>query len=98
MRGGWFIGDFLPSILRTPDFEVCYKVHKKGEIHGAHIHMIATEYNLLIRGSMTIDEQLIKPGELFILYPGDTADPVFHEDCEVIVVKVPSVIGDKYDV
>jgi len=49
MDGGWFIGDFEPSVLRTSDFEVCYKEHKKGEDWPRHYHKEATEYNLLLR-------------------------------------------------
>ena len=35
---GWIIGDFQPSVLRTPDFEVGVMYHPKGEIWPAHTH------------------------------------------------------------
>ena len=28
-KGGWFIGDFEPTVFKTKDFEVCFKTHKK---------------------------------------------------------------------
>jgi quercetin dioxygenase-like cupin family protein len=96
MTRGWFIGDFEPSVLKTKDFEVGILTHKKGEEWPKHYHKIATEYTVLLSGSMTICGELIEAGTIFVLEPGEVADPVFHEDCTVIVVKSPSVIGDKY--
>lgn len=96
MTRGWFIGDFEPSLLKTKDFEVGILTHKKGEEWPKHYHKIATEYTVLLSGSMTICGELIEPGTIFILEPNEIADPIFHEDCTVIVVKTPSVIGDKY--
>ena len=96
MTRGWFIGDFEPSLLKTKDFEVGILTHKKGEEWPKHYHKIATEYTVLISGSMTICGELIETGTIFILEPNEIADPVFHEDCTVVVVKTPSVVGDKY--
>lgn len=95
---GWFIGNFDPSVLKTENFEVGLLSHKKGEIWPKHYHAIATEYNLLISGSMTICGELIEPGTIFVLEPNEIADPIFHEDCQVLCVKVPSIKGDKYEV
>lgn len=94
---GWFIGDFYPSILKTKDFEVGLLSHKKNEIWPKHYHKIATEYNVLVSGQMTINSQLINPGDIFIVYPNEIAEPIFHEDCIVLCIKVPSAIGDKYE-
>jgi len=96
MTRGWFIGNFEPSLLKTKDFEVGILTHKKGEEWPKHYHKIATEYTVLISGSMTICGELIETGTIFILEPNEIADPVFHEDCTVVVVKTPSVVGDKY--
>jgi quercetin dioxygenase-like cupin family protein len=98
MQRGWFIGNFEPAILKTENFEVGLLSHKKGELWPQHYHIIATEYNLLISGSMTICGEFISPGTIFILEPNEIANPIFHEDCQVLCVKVPSVKGDKYEV
>jgi quercetin dioxygenase-like cupin family protein len=98
MWRGWFIGNFDPSILKTENFEVGLLSHKKGEVWPKHYHAVATEYNLLISGSMTICDELIVPGTIFVLEPNEIADPVFHEDCQVLCVKIPSIKGDKYEV
>ena len=98
MKGGWFTGDFEPTAFRTKDFEICYKVHAKGEQWPKHYHKEATEINYLIRGRMRIGETELEQGDIFVIEPNEVADPEFHEECELIVVKTPSVIGDKYEV
>ena len=96
--GGWFIGNFDPSIIKTKDFEVCYKKHSKGEHWPTHYHKIAIEVNYLIKGKMSILGQIINEGEIFTIYPNEVANPIFLEDCELIIVKTPSCTYDKYEV
>lgn len=95
---GWIIGDFAPSLLRTRDFEVAVLHHAKGEYWAPHVHKIATEFNVLISGSMVICGDMLEPGDVFVISPGEVADPVFLEDCVVVCVKVPSLPGDKHEV
>ncbi len=96
-KGGWFIGNFEPALLKTKDFEVSYKFHFKGEVWPKHFHKIATEYNCLIFGSMMIQDVKLNAGDVFVIEPKEIADPVFLEDCHLIVVKVPSIPEDKYE-
>jgi len=95
MKGGWFIGDFEPSILKTKDFEVGILRHHKGEVWPKHKHEHLEEYNYLLSGKMRIHNTEINAGDLFVFEREEIADPVFLEDCIVVVVKVPSVPGDK---
>jgi quercetin dioxygenase-like cupin family protein len=97
-KGGWFIGNFIPSSHITKDFEVCYKKHFQGEKWPVHYHKESKEINYLVRGKMKIQNQIIEQGDIFILHPYEVADPVFLEDCEVLIVKTPSVPGDKYEI
>ena len=32
MKGGWFVGNFEPSVFKTKNFEVGYLEHKKGDL------------------------------------------------------------------
>ena len=92
------IGDFQPSILKTDLFEVGYLFHKKGETWPKHYHNVATEYNLLVRGSMKVCGTKITPGQIFIIEPNEIAEPIFYEDCEIVCIKAPSLPKDKYEV
>lgn len=96
MKGGWFVGDFLPTAYNTKDFEVCYKFHEKNSKWDTHYHKLSIEITFLIRGQMTLQNKTLKTGDIFVMYPYEVANPVFLEDCELMVVKVPSVPGDKY--
>jgi hypothetical protein len=95
---GWFIGDFTPSIFRTPNFEVGVLHHHKDELWPAHYQKVATEFNVLLSGSLSINNQLILVGEIFIIEPLEIAEPIFHEDCKVLCIKVPSLPNDKFEV
>jgi len=95
---GWIIGDFLPALLRTQDFEVGILRHTKGEIWPSHYHKIATEYNVLISGHMMLNGIEMIVNDVFVLNPGEVANPTFLEDCTLLVVKVPSLPKDKYEV
>jgi len=98
MVGGWFVGDFEPAALRTAALEVCYKRHAKGEHWPAHYHAIATEVSCVVRGAIQINGVVFKEGDIFVIHPGEVSAPEFLADCELIVIKTPSVPGDKYEV
>ena len=98
MVRGWFVGNFDPSVFKTKDFEIGILNHSKGEVWPKHYHKIAIEINCLLSGSMIIQNQKIEVGDIFILEPKEIADPIFLEDCKVLVIKIPSIIGDKYEV
>jgi len=95
---GWFIGNFEPSLLKTKDFEVGVLTHKKGEHWAPHYHKESIEYNVLISGKMTVQEKELNSGDVFVFQKGEIADPIFLEDCTLVVVKVPSIPSDKFEV
>lgn len=97
-KRGWIIGNFEPSIIKTEQFEVGVLTHKKGEVWPKHYHVIAVEYNVLLEGKMKIADKILEKNDVFVFEKNEIADPVFLEDCKVLCVKVPSVIGDKYEV
>ncbi len=98
MVGGWFVGDFEPAAFRTRGAEAALKQHHAGEPWPAHYHAVATEINLVISGQMTVNDVVVGQGDIFVIDPGEAVTPVFLTDCELVVVKVPSVPGDKYSV
>jgi quercetin dioxygenase-like cupin family protein len=95
---GWFIGNFEPSLLRTKDFEVGVLTHRKDEVWPAHYHKESIEYNVLISGKMIIQGKELNSGDVFVFQKGEIADPIFLEDCTLVVVKVPSIPSDKFEV
>ena len=96
MKGGWFVGNFEPSVFKTENFEVGYLEHKKGDLWDKHYHKHATEISLIVRGRVKVNDEIYSKGDIFIIEPNETVDPLFLEDTEVVVVKAPSIMNDKY--
>jgi quercetin dioxygenase-like cupin family protein len=96
MKGGWFVGNFEPTTHKTEGFEVGYKFHKKGEKQDTHYHKKGTEISYLLRGKFKIQDTILVAGDIFTIYPYEITNPEFLEDCEFLVVKIPSIPGDKY--
>lgn len=98
MTNGWMIGDFEPNVLRTKEFEIAHHHYKKDFKAVPHTHRMATEYNYIVSGHLIATGHELRAGNLFIYEPNDVADVVFLEDTDLIIVKVPSVPSDKYEV
>ena len=98
MKGGWFVGDFEPTSFKTKDCEVAYVKHFKNQEWTKHFHKIATEITFVIKGKIKINDTIFSSGDIFLIEPNEISDPIFLEDSEVIIVKVPSNTNDKYNV
>ncbi len=93
---GWIIGDFEPSILRTKNFEVMVREYKKGDKEPKHVHKIAAEITVIVRGKFKMSDYVLSQGDIIHLEPHDPTDFECLEDGVTAVIKTPSVIGDKH--
>ena len=98
MKKGRFVGNFEPTAFKTKDCEVAYVRHFKDQKWEKHFHKIATEITFIIKGKIKINDTVFSSGDIFVIEPNEIADPRFLEDSEVVIVKVPSHINDKYDI
>ena len=96
MTGGWFIGDFEPTLLRTKDFEIAIKRYKAGDEELAHIHKVAMEYTAVVSGVIAMNNQIVENGKIVTIAPNEVVHFKAISDSITVVVKTPSVIGDKY--
>jgi quercetin dioxygenase-like cupin family protein len=97
MKGGWFIGNFTPSCMRTNDCEVAIKSYKKGDYEEAHYHKIATEYTAIITGRVKMNGIEYGTGDIIIMGPNESTDFECLVDGTInVVVKIPGVSNDKY--
>lgn len=94
---GWFIGNFEPSLDKTKDFEIAHHFYPKDFKGTPHTHRIAIEYNYIVSGKLTASGKTLEAGDIFIYDPNDISDVTFLEDTNLIVIKTPSVPGDKYE-
>ena len=93
---GWFIGDFEPSLLQTKHFEVGVKYYKAGDTEDCHMHKTATEYTVIVKGKIMMFNKVFKKGDIIEVEPNEYTDFVALKDTITLVVKTPSVKGDKY--
>ncbi len=96
MIGGWFIGNFEPSLLKTNDVEVAVKKYKAGDAEEAHYHKVATEYTVILEGKVRMMGIEYNEGEILTISPMESTDFLALTDVTTVVVKVPGASNDKY--
>lgn len=96
----WIIGAFEPSLLKTKDFEVAVFYIKKGEKSDNHFHAEALEVNIIITGECLVSsagiKHKLKDGDVFTFPPKVKSNVEYTADTTLIVIKTPSIPGDKY--
>ena len=93
---GWFVGGFTPTLLATEAVEVAIKSYRAGEHEAAHHHRIATEITAVVAGRVRMSGEEIEAGEIVRISPGQSTDFTALTEATTVVVKLPSVVGDKY--
>jgi hypothetical protein len=96
MKGGWFAGDFAPTVFRTALFEAACKRYRAGETEARHVHRVATEITVIAAGVVRLNGRVFRQGDVVELEPNEPADFSVLEDAITMVIKVPSVVGDKH--
>lgn len=94
---GWLVGDFTPSIFQTKDIEIAIKKYKKGDKEKKHYHKIAIEYTTVLSGKIKMIDQIFNPDDIVVVDKNIENEFECLEDCILLVIKTPSVIGDKYE-
>jgi hypothetical protein len=89
--GGWIFGNFDPALIKTEEFELGIKHHARGELVVPHYQLTATEYNVIISGSMIANGEVLGPNDIFIYGPDEICNVEFLEPTTIVCVKTPSV-------
>ncbi len=90
------MGDFVPTIVSSKDFEVSIKRYVKGEKEAKHVHKVAWEITAVVSGKYIMAGKEIVSDDIVYLPPGEPADFECLEDGVTVVVKAPSLKDDKY--
>jgi len=94
--GGWVVGDFDPSLLKTKDFEVAVKRYKAGDVDTTHYHKEAEEITIVVSGTVVLNGIVHNADDVIRIKRGETASFSALTDAVTCVIKTPSVKGDKY--
>lgn len=97
MTGGWFVGDFTPSILRSPSFEVAVRHYRAGDTEPHHWQVVATEITAVVSGEVELGGHVLRAGDVILLEPGEQDASAFRAltDAVLVAVKTPSLPDDK---
>ena len=93
---GWFVGDFSPTLIPTTAAEVAIKHYRAGEAEERHHHKVAVELTAIVSGRVRMNGREFGAGQIVRIEPGESTDFVVLADTVTVVVKLPSVKGDKY--
>ncbi|MDB5251201.1 MAG: hypothetical protein JWP27_370 [Flaviaesturariibacter sp.] len=94
--GGWFVGDFSPTLLPTEEFEVAVKSYAAGAHEQRHLHKIATELTVIVNGRVRMNGEEYGSGSIIRINPGEDTDFEALTDVTTVVVKTPCAKNDKY--
>lgn len=94
-KGGWLVGNFLPSIYTSEDVEVGVKFFNAGDKEPSHKQIIATEITVVNEGKVRIANQCLSPGDILIIEPGQYADFEALTKGSLTCIKFPSLPSDK---
>lgn len=97
MTKGWFVGGFDPAVIKTDAAEVAVKSYAAGALEPRHMHKIAPEVTLIVSGRVRMNDAEHGAGDILLIEPGEAADFEALTDVTTVVVKLPSVAGDKYE-
>lgn len=97
MTKGWFVGAFEPVALRSDAAEVAVKTYSGGSHEKRHMHKVAHELTLILTGRARMNDTVYEAGDIVVIEPGEATDFEALTDVTTVVVKLPSVAGDKYE-
>lgn len=97
MIKGWFIGNFEPSLYKTNDVEVGIKKYNAGDYENSHFHKIATEFTVIISGTVEMNGVQYFENEIIKIIPGVITNFKAITDVITVVVKLPGANNDKYE-
>jgi translation initiation factor IF-1 len=95
MTGGWFVGNFEPSILKTSQFEACVKQYSQGDREPSHFQKSAVEVTVIISGQARMGDVVLNPGDIILLEPYEIADFEALTEVTLVALKTPSIPEDK---
>lgn len=103
---GYLMGFFMPedqSLLRRDDLEIAVMQLPERDVSKPHFHRDSTEVTYVIRGSLRLNigiparSLVLAAGEFMVIPPGTVLqNPTNDPGTEVLVIKFPSVPGDKF--
>jgi hypothetical protein len=94
--GGWVVGNFYPSIIKTKDFEFGVKHYMSGQKDDIHKHIQAQEITIIVSGVFRFNGKKVRKDDVILLDKDVVSKFECLEEGSIACVKTPSVVGDKH--
>mgnify|MGYP001181885280 FL=1 len=94
--GGWLVGDFEPSLIKTKELEVGVKKIPAGTLGDGHYHKLLTEFTVIIEGHAIDNDKNYFDGDIIVLKPYEKNFTKFIKDTIILSIKSKSIPNDKY--
>ena len=92
---GWVVGDFVPSLHLTSEFEVGVKYFSPGDVEEAHKQLVATEITIVIDGVIRMGSNVYAKGDIIEIPPHEVCDFESLSHSSLVCIKFPSIPNDK---
>lgn len=93
--GGWFIGDFAPSIFKLEEIELGFKRFQVGDTEPEHFQRKSSELTFVIRGECRLGNRNLVAGDIAEIPPRVSASFEALSEVDLLVIKIPSIPEDK---
>lgn len=101
---GWFFGHFMDKdLLKSNLVEIAFQdiSNQKPKTEDKHFHKLSVEINIVLSGTVKLkingERKTVSKGEFYIIYPFTTIEAVEAVgNTQLIIVRAPSLKGDKY--
>ena len=94
--GGWIAGNFVPSLLQNKEFEAGIKYYQKGAKETWHVHKKSLEITTIVKGKVKMLDCEFNEGDIIYIPEGQGTNFEALDDTITMILKYPSVPGDKY--
>lgn len=94
--GGWLVGDFNPSLIKTDELEVGIKIIPAGTLGDGHYHKVATEYTIILEGHAIDNDIDYLKGDIITIKPNEKNFTKFVTETTILIIKSKSILNDKY--
>lgn len=95
-KGGWFYGNFIPTLFPVEETEVAIKRYKAGDYDAKHMHKISDEITVIVSGKVSMNGTVYVENDVILIEKGEATDFIALTDTITCVVKNPSTKNDKY--
>ncbi len=92
---GCIIGNYSNVLLNTKDFEISIQKYNKGMCDPSYYHKETLTYTVVLEGVIKFHKSIYYKDDIIEIVEWETVSFECLEDATLLIIKIPSIIGDK---